>query len=155
MKIDTAHVYDKAKYHHESVEQAGLPDAHASNHIVPMLRWLIDNGLMSDFFLTEGAEPLARYRSGDLSIHGLFEWWDTCLISDMLSDQGNAFAMHYFDYTDGKYIHDYIATLQGALPSEFHVVYSEDGYSRLRSIMDNRYRTWSGRGASPWWRFWR
>ena len=95
MKAEGSHVYDKAKYHDESVAQAGLPDEHASNHIVPMLRWLIENDLMSEFFLTEGAEALARYRAGELSIHELFDWWDTCLISDMLSAQGNAFAMHF------------------------------------------------------------
>jgi hypothetical protein len=155
MKIDEPYVYDKAKYHYESVEQAGLPEEHASNHIVPMLRWLIDNDLMSDFFLTEGAEPLARYRSQELSIYGLFEWWDTCLISDMLSTQGNAFAIHYFDYTGGKYIQDYTATLQETLPSEFHVVYSDGTYEKLRPIIDGRYHEWLKRAPNPWWRFWR
>ena len=142
MKTTGSHVYDKAKYHLESVEQAGLPEDHASNHIVPMLRWLIHNDLMSEFFVTEGAEPLARYRAGDLSIHGLFDWWDTCLISDMLSDQGNAFAMHYFDYTNGKYLGDYQRILQGSLASEFHVIYSDANYLKLQSAIDQHYKHW-------------
>ena len=72
MPADVArHVYDKAKYHAEAVELAGLDEGHASNHTVYMLRWLVENNLMSDFFLDEGSGPLARYRAGDLSIHDL------------------------------------------------------------------------------------
>lgn len=142
MTIDTYHVYDKARYNLESVEQAGLPDEHASNHIVPMLRWLIENDLMSDFFRKEGEEPLARYRLGEISIHQLFEWWDTCLVNEMLSDKGNAFAMHYFDYDNGQYLTDYQRILQGSLPSEFHVAYSEAGYSKLKSAIDQSYIAW-------------
>src|SRR5262245_40032532 len=106
MNTTSPHVYDKAKYHLESVEEAGLPESHASNHTVPILRWLIDNGLMSQFFVTESGDDLRRYKLGGLTIHGLYESWDTCLISDMLSDEGNAFAMDYFDFERGKYLQD-------------------------------------------------
>ncbi len=142
MDIDSMHVYDKAKYHLESVEKAGLPEEHASNHIVPMLRWLIENELMSEFFVTEGSEPLSHYREGRISIHELFDWWDTCLVSDLLSDRGNAFAMHYFDYDQGEYLSDYQRILQGSLPSEFHVVYSNANYSKLQTVIDEHYKNW-------------
>lgn len=136
------HVYDKAKYHHESIEELGLPDEHASNHAVPMLRWLIENQLMSDFFVTECATELSRFRKGKMSIHELYGRWDHCLISDMLSERGNAFAMHYFDFEKGAYLKDYCATLQGILPSEFHVVYSDENYRRLEPLMDAAYAHW-------------
>jgi len=148
------HVYDKAKYHYESVEQAGLPLEHASNHTVPILRWLIENDLMSEFFVTEGGDELDRFKRGELAIHGLYASWDTCLISDMLSDHGNAFAMHYFDFERGNYISDYMATLQGDLPSEFHIPYSEESYAKLRAVIDRRYADWR-KQSNPWWRFWR
>jgi hypothetical protein len=147
MNTPSRYVYDKAKYHYESVEEAGLPDEHASNHTVPILRWLIENDLMSNFFLEEGAEPLARYKSGHLSIHGLYNWWDSCLIDDMLSEEGNAFGRHYFAFETGKYIPDYIATLQGRLPSEFHVVYSEGNYAKIRAVIDRRYAEWKASRA--------
>ena len=57
----------------------------------------------------------------------------------MLSEEGNAFGMHYFDFERGRYIHDYIETLQGRLPSEFHVDYTEDGYQKMRKVIDRRY----------------
>ena len=154
MKVEDPYVYDKAKYHDESVAEAGLPDEHTSNHIVSMLRWLIENDLVSELFLMEGSEPLAKYRNEELSIHELFGWWDTCLVSDMLSEQGNAFAMHYFDYTEGKYIQDYMSTLQGPLPSEFHIVYSEENYSKLKPVVDARYQDWLRSKPKSRWRFW-
>jgi hypothetical protein len=155
MDSRSPHVYDKAKYHHESVALQGLPDEHASNHAVPILRWLIENNLMSDFFIHESGEALTKYENGQLTIHGLYEWWDTCLVSDMLSDEGNAFAMHYFDYERGRYIQDYKSTLQGNLPTEFHVPYTEDNYAKLRSVIDQRYIKWKQGESNPWWRFWK
>jgi hypothetical protein len=153
MNSAASHVYDKAKYHLKSVQQAGLPEWHASNHTVPILRWLIDNHLVSDFFVTEGGSDLAAYKAGELTIHALYESWDTCLISDMLSDEGNAFAINYFDFERGSYLQDYISTLQGNLPSEFHVVYSEASYAKLRAIIDRRYRDW--KWTKKWWEFWK
>lgn len=149
------HVYDKAKYHYESIEEEDLPEEHASNHTVPILRWLIENNLMSDFFVNEGANPLANYKSGELTIHELYQWWDTCLTSDMLNEEGNAFAKQYFDFSRGKYISDYKATLQGQLPSEYHIVYSDASYERLRPVIDRRYTEWRNASPKPWWKFWR
>jgi hypothetical protein len=147
------HVYDKAKYHYETIEKLGLPEEHASNHTVPMLRWLIENELMSEFFISECSDELDRLRAGDLSIHDIYGWWDRCLISDMLTDKGNAFALHYFDFEKGAYLKDYCATLQGSLPSEFHVSYSDENYLKLKPLMDAAFSRWSN-PAKPWWKIW-
>jgi len=85
----------------------------------------------------------------------LYEWWDCCLISDMLSEQGNAFAMQYFDFERGKYISDYKTTLQESLPSEFHVQYTEENYSKLKAVIDRRYSEWKERTSLPWWKIWK
>jgi len=157
-----SHVYDKADYHYDTIREEGLPDEHAANHIVPFLRWLIENDLVSPFFVTESGDALTRWRAGELSIHGLFEWWDEVLVSEMLSDEGNAFAMSYFEYDNGKYLEDFRQTLQGELPTEFHVAWSEENYARLRSVIDRRYAEWKLRKDVPSpeptksrWRFWR
>ena len=153
MKQDQGpHVYDKGKYHDESVDEYGLPEEHASNHTVFFLRWLIERELMSDMFMSEAAEILERFRSGQASIHEVYDWWDRCLIDDMLSEQGNAFAMKYFDFDHGKYIHDYKATLQGGLPSEFHIEYSEENYQLMKALIDQRYEDWQ-KPRKKWWMF--
>lgn len=137
------HVYDKSKYHLESVENEGLPEEHASNHIVVMLRWLIENDLLDASFAEDQRAQLDRHRAGELSIHELFvDWWDGCLASDMLSDAGNAFAMKYFDYEKGSYLRDYVAVLGGSAPSEFHVEYTEPNYAKMKVVIDQHYRDW-------------
>jgi hypothetical protein len=145
------YVYDKAKYHDDSIEEAGLPEEHACNHTVYFLRWLIEHDLMSEMFLTEGRDALASFRGGQTSIHQLYEWWDCCLLSDMLSDEGNVFARHYFDFEHGSYLKDYVKALQGHLPSVFHIPYSDESYRKLAPIVDSRFREW--KRGKPWWKF--
>jgi hypothetical protein len=91
-----AHVYDKAKYHGETIQQYELSEEHAENHTVFFLRWLIENNLMSEHFLSNSGDILEKYRAGSATIHNVYEWWDRCLISDMLSEEGNEFAMRLF-----------------------------------------------------------
>jgi len=147
------HVYDKAKYHYESVEKDGLSEEHAANHTVFFLRWLIEHDLMSEFFVKESGDILLKFRAGNETIHEVYEWWDCCLIDDMLSDEGNAFAMHYFDFKQGRYIHDYIAALKGGLPTEFHIDYTEANYKTMQRIIDLRYKKWKKPQKKWWWPF--
>jgi hypothetical protein len=70
----------------------------------------------------------------------------------MLSEDGNKFAMHYFDFDKGRYIHDYIELLQGQLPSEFHINCNEANYQRMKEVIDRRYREWKTPKKS-WWPF--
>ena len=140
--MNSPHVYDKAKYHFDSIEQHGLSEEHAMNHTVFFLRWLIENDLMSKEFVEESSGLLENFRTGRSTIHDIYESWDCCLIDDMLSDEGNEFAMHYFDFDTGKYLEDYIETLQGDLPSEFHIQYSEENYQRMKQLIDQRYKAW-------------
>ena len=167
------HVYDKAKYHIESIEQHGLSEEHAANHTVFFLRWLLEHNLMSDFFVTESDGLIDNFRAGRATIHEVYEWWDCCLVDEMLSEEGNAFALSYFDFEKGQYIRDYIKTLQRDLPTEFHVDYTEQNYDLMRVLIDRRYTEWKFRttttmgttntqepvdNATPpkraWWRFW-
>jgi hypothetical protein len=144
------HVYDKAKYHYDSIEQHGLSEEHACNHTVVPLRWLIENRLLSDMFEKEEHDRLIQFREGKITAQEIYDAWDRCLVDDMLSDKGNAFAMHYFDLAKGRYIHDYIAALQGKLPSEFHIEFTEANYQKMRGIIDRAYKNWQ-RPKRWWW----
>ena len=135
-------VYDKAKYHDETIEEFGLPEEHAANHTVFFLRWLIERRLMSALFQTDGADIVRAFRAGDASIHAVYDWWDRCLIDDMLSDEGNAFAQSYFSFESGSYLKDYARTLQRDLPSEFHVPFTEQNYEAIRAVIDQRFADW-------------
>lgn len=152
--MNDTYVYDKAKYHDESVAQLGLPEQHAANHALPILRWLIENNLVSEFFKRESGATLESFQKGDSTIYDLYQWWDCCLIGMMLSKNGNRFSMHYFDFSKGAYIADYKQTLQRNLPSEYCVTFSEENYAAIKTIIDTRYAAWQAH-SSPWWKFWR
>ena len=96
-------VYDKAKYHLESVEQYGLDEEQAYVHTAFFLGWLIEHDMMSEEFLEESAAQISDFKARKITPIQIYEWWDGCLIDDMLSDEGNAFAQSYFDFDKGKY----------------------------------------------------
>jgi len=135
-------VYDKAKYHRESVELAGLDEEQAGVHTAFFLGWLIDNDLVSDEMRDECGELLADYKSRKKTAIDVYGWWDCCLIDDMLSAEGNAFAQAYFDFKNGQYLTDYGELLVRDLPSEFHVPYTWENYEIIRLQIDRRYTDW-------------
>lgn len=97
---------------------------------------------MSEFFESESITPLKEYREQRLTINQLYEWWDCCLLSDMLNDEGNAFAIEYFDFDKGAYLGDYVKYLQKSLPSEFHVPYTIGNEAIIHAIIDKRFQEW-------------
>ena len=147
------HVYDKAKYHAESVEGYGLSEEHAYHHTTFFFSWLVANRLMSEWFEEECAAEVEAFREGRMHINTLYEQWDCCLISDMLSDEGNAFAMAYFEFDEGNYIKDYINHLQKGLPSEFHVSYTPENERIIHAVINRRYMEW--KTPKRWWQFWK
>ena len=150
--MSSPHVYDKAKYHYETIEKFGLAERYAANHTVFFLRWLIERNMMSDLFTQESGDMLRKFRAGEATIHQVYEWWDCCLVDEMLSEEGNAFAMHYFNFDRGSYLNDYASTLQRGLPTQFHVDYTEDSYQKIRQVIDRRYNEWK-KPKNKWWPF--
>jgi hypothetical protein len=148
-------VYDKADYHFDSVDRFNLPYEHAYNHTLFFLRWLIQNDFLSDSFRTTSAAMLTEFDRGSKSIQELYEWWDGCLISNMLSKQGNLFTQSYFDFDHGQYINDYRNLLQNDLQTEMHILYNEANYQKLKPIIDRRYVEWKKSSKKPWWKTWK
>jgi hypothetical protein len=155
--------YDKAKYHYETVEEEGLPREHAANHTMYFFRWLIERDLVSDFFREEGKEPLEEFRKGLRTIHDVYGSWDEVLAGDMLSDEGNGFAMAYFDFDKGAYLKEYEETLIGGYESTWHIPFTEENYQKMKALLDRRFEEWKSRppeAESPektakrwWWPF--
>ncbi len=145
-------VYDKAKYHDESVQDIGLADEHAYNHTTFFMSWLVKNHLMSEDFENDKNNPVGDYRRGKISINKVYEWWDCCLISDMLSAEGNAFAQAYFDFDKGRYLEDYSKYLQRDLPTQLHVPYNAGNEATIHAVISKRYREW--KQGKKWWHLW-
>ena len=120
--------------------------------------------MISDW-LRAVSRRLEGVRTGRLSALDYFDSLDRCLVSDMLTDEGNAFTEAYFDYDRGRYLSDLTGTLQGSLPSEFHIPRTEETYASLKPIIDKRYSAWKAgdvasvsKAETPkrqWWQFWK
>lgn len=142
-------VYDKAKYHDESVRNLGLPESQAAVHTAFFLGWLMENGLCSDEFVEESHADIEAYRQRRKTALAIYGYWDYCLVDDMLSEEGNAFAQSYFDFATGQYLKDYDQLFVRRLPSEFHVEYTWENQKRINHQISSRYRRWKRRQSAP------
>jgi len=148
-------VYDKGKYHDETVMNNNLPEERASVHTALFLGWLIENKLYSEKFSLESQELIVAYKEKQKTAVEIYEWWDRCLIDDMLNDEGNQFAQAYFNFETGQYIQDYLALLVKNLPSEFHVPYTWKNQEIMSTQISKRYLMWKKKQNKKPWEFWK
>ena len=153
--MDSPVVYDKGKYHDETVMENNLPEERASVHTALFLGWLIENDLYSEEFLEESEELIKAYKAKNKTAIEVYDWWDRCLIDDMLSEEGNKFAQSYFDFEKGQYISDYSELLVKDLPSEFHVPYSWENQELMSSKVSERFNQWKQPKSKKPWHFWK
>ncbi|MDJ0916905.1 MAG: hypothetical protein QNJ05_04010 [Woeseiaceae bacterium] len=135
-------VYDKAKYHFDSVQELGLPDEQAYVHTAFFLGWLMENDLCSKEFVDDSCEQIEAYKRRETTALDVYAAWDGCLVDDMLSETGNAFAASYFDFSNGKYIDDFAELLVRKMKSEFHVPYTWENQAKINHRIGKRYRDW-------------
>ena len=148
-------VYDKGKYHDETVMESGLPEERAAVHTAFFLGWIMENDLFSDEFRSESSDLIDKYKSKTKTAIDVYDWWDRCLIDDMLSDEGNAFASEYFDFEKGQYLKDYSELLVKELPSEFHVPYTWENQKVMSQRVSQRYLHWKNGKDKKSWQFWK
>jgi hypothetical protein len=140
--MSDVHVYDKAKWHYEGDFPSDLTDSQGFVHTGMFLGWLVDRGLVSEEFEEGTTEGIAAFKQRTLTGPQLYESWDGVLADDMLSDEGNEFARHYFDFHTGQFVDDYDELLSNDLPSMYHVEDTWENYDTLRARIDQRHREW-------------
>jgi len=134
-------VYDKAKYHFESVENDGLDQVQAYVHTAFYLRWILEHELFSEEFFEESKDEIEKFQTRELTALQIYQYWDGCLIDDMLSDEGNAFSQFYFDFENGQYMRDYVP-LADDFSSVFEVIFNDENYSKIKPLIDKAYQSW-------------
>ena len=152
------HVYDKSKYHMGEGRHFASSWEQASGPALFILRWIIEQNLLSDFAREDAHGSFEEYRAGRMSLFQLYEKeFDLCLIDDMISEEGNAFGLLYFDYDKGRYLGD----LQDVLQYKVYPDFTEEEYQRLRPILNSRYEAWKSgdvdsvmKAKKKGWRSW-
>ena len=132
------YVYDKAKYHYGGDYLRDLSEEKAFVHTGMFVGWLVEHGMIKEDFEPDTKGFKERKATGAK----LYESWDGCLISEMLSDEGNRFARDYFDFDRGKYLADYQELLAKGLPSPYHVADTWENYDTIKKRIDQRYVDW-------------
>jgi len=139
---NVTHCYDKALYHEPMVP----PELPPERSLVPtglFLAWAVDAGLTSSLLRHFGAEGLTRHRNRDALPWDLYRTWHGSLDDDMLSDEGNAFARDYFDFSgEAAYDRDFRQVLVAGAPSPFHVAGTWRDYDLIKPRLDQRLATW-------------
>lgn len=163
--------YDDASWHLGDDFPAGQPPEFAGTHIALFLRWCFCKGWSGPVF----AEPdwVEQVASGQVSAtEFFFRNCDGKLLSDMLSEAGNAFAGKYYG-DQGLYLEDYtqaFGELKYSAPDTAHdfARYSEMIEARVRSGELTKPRPEPGKielagwgstrrvvkPSKPWWKLW-
>lgn len=150
--------YDKADWHYGAEDfPEDLPVEAGGVHIGMFLAWALTRGLAGEIHLEVGAEGIEEVRGRRMTgCHFLFEHCDERLTEEDLSDEGNAFARHYYGHggRSGAYFDDYAATLERDVPGTYHVADTWENFDALAPVIDRRWARWRARRDRPWWRFW-
>jgi len=147
--MDQPVVYDKAKWHYDGDYPSDLPQSQAFVHAGMFLGWLIYHDLISEEFVEDFGREVAQFKRREVSGPRVFEISDGVLVDDMLSDEGNSFAAHYFDFKNGKFAADYEELFCAALPSLYHVEDTWANYKKLTERVDQRYAEWKRPPKKP------
>jgi hypothetical protein len=131
-------VYDKAKYHYDGDYPKELSRQQAFVHTGMFVGWLVEHDMIAKEFLAETEGFKERTVTGP----EIYKAWDGCLTSDILTDEGNRFAVDYFDFERGEFLNDYQEVLANDLPSLYHVKDTWENYEILRERIDSRYEAW-------------
>ena len=136
-------VYDKAKYHIETVGEYRLPPERAGILPAYFFGWLIERDLLSAECKTQLASPIAAYLRRDLTALAAFDQADGVLMEAMLSEEGNAFALAYYGPgSSGPYVADFMEVAAPGLASQFHATYDWTKQALVNARIDKRHADW-------------
>lgn len=140
--VDSEYVFDKAKYHDNSIEQLGLDEEQAFVHTGLFFAWLVNNGLMSNFFCDETGDGIIELKDRKISPSTLYMSWDGVLSGEMLSEKGYNFALNYFDFKKGAYLTNYEYVFNVKDGQVFTVRDTWDNYDKIKPLIDEAYKEW-------------
>jgi hypothetical protein len=122
-----------------------LPDSAGATHIGMFLAWMILNGFASEDLMEDGESHVVALR--DRSITGgqfLITVLDEKLTDEDFSDEGNAFAVAYYQGldNDSPYVDDYVDTFSVSTTSIYSVADTWENYDKLAARTSERLIQW-------------
>jgi hypothetical protein len=135
--------YDDAGWHSGGDFPRDLPPEAGATHIAMFFAWALLNALGSEEgLMMDRNELLSLLHDRLLSPAQIFaRASDDKFLSDDLNDEGNAFAVAYYENSNG-YLADYGEILTENLPSPYHVNDSWETFDLLKPKLDSRLEEW-------------
>jgi hypothetical protein len=135
--------YDDASWHYGSDFPAGLPNEASGTHTGMFVAWALLSGLGGDIHTVECPEDLSALQTRAFTPGTFFlKFCDGKFTDEDLSDEGNAFAQHYFKFERGAFLGDYTNAMPDDIPSLYHVPDNWDTFELLKPIFDQRLAKW-------------
>src|SRR4051794_15840454 len=139
--------YDDASWHYEGDFPADLPPAAGATHIGMFLAWAVLHGLAGELHTEDSPEILQQLQQRSITPGGfLIRACDEKFTDEDLSDDGNAFAQHYYKSENnwGDYLDDYGATLGQKGRSLYYVADTWESYDLVAPVIQKRFNEWHG-----------
>lgn len=140
--IDPGHVFDKAKYHMVSIEEAGLKPKQAYVHTGLYFSWIVRNNLYSEEFGKEYKRDIVETKDEMITPTQLYMDLDGVFIGGDLNQIGFNFSLDYFTFDKDLFPYDYEQALCVTSPDIFRVEDSWKNYHVIAKIIDQRYEEW-------------
>jgi len=144
-------VYDSIDWHTAADGfPSEVPWENGGTHIAMFLAWYMSKDLLSAAFSSQHSSDIAKIKNRELKPRSfLIEHCNKEISSDFFSEEGNAFAEHYYK----KYLVDYAGILGRHAPSIYHAPDSWKVYDLVQPSIEQRFKDW--KSGKKWWQVWK
>jgi len=140
-EVDISNIkYDDAEWHYDGDFPEDAPMDNAYAHIGFFYVWAVEEGLEGDFARQHFKWALIATKLRLTSPIKLVKHNDDKLTSDLLNDEGNAFAIVYYKDNENGYLPDFIAEFSDH--DVYRVKPTWKNYDRIKPVIDRRYAEW-------------
>lgn len=140
-ELDTV-IYDKAKYYFDDIPE-DLPIEQAYVHTGMFLGWIIEKNLYSKEFEEKSKDDINRFKLRQITGTQIYMKWGGVFADDMLNDEGNQFAMYYFNTEKRwEYMNDYMDVFVHVGETLYQVQDNLENYFELKEEIEYSYMFW-------------
>jgi hypothetical protein len=135
--------YDDASWHYGGDFPKDLPHEAAGTHTGMFVAWGFLRGLAGRIHIEDFPDDIPKLQVRTATPGQFYlEACDGKFTDEDLTDEGNAFAAHYFDLQKGSYLADYESLLAADLPTLYHVPDTWATFDKLKPVLDTRFQEW-------------
>ncbi|WP_151742696.1 MULTISPECIES: hypothetical protein [unclassified Acinetobacter] len=137
--------YDDASWHYGGDFPVDLPQEAGATHIGMFLTWMLLHNFASEELIEYSQDAIEHLKTKKITgAHFLINELDEKLTDNDFSEEGNAFALAYYEglNNDSRYNDDYLLSFSVDTNNVYRVADTWENYDKLASHIDARYCRW-------------